>query len=93
MRGFRLKIQAGGPAFLHFPAFFPVVGSVEVSNSFIDLYKFFPLFHYGALRPTQTEDLLLSCSPVHFIPFPYLCPESFYLPFSLYYTPPRRPVN
>lgn len=36
MRSFRLIFQAGGPAFLHFPAFFPVVGSVEVSNSFID---------------------------------------------------------
>lgn len=36
MRGFRLKIQAGGPAFLRLPPFFPVVGNAEVSGSFID---------------------------------------------------------
>ena len=35
-RGFRLKIQAGGPAFLRFTAFFPVIGSVEVSGLEID---------------------------------------------------------
>ena len=55
----------------------------------IFLYEFFSLFHCCALLPTQTEDLLFSCSPVHFIPLTYLCPESFYLPFSWYYTPPR----
>ena len=31
-----LKIQAGGPAFLRLPPFFPVVGNAEVSGSFID---------------------------------------------------------
>ena len=35
-RGFRLIFQAGSPAFLRFPTFFPVVGSTEVSGSFID---------------------------------------------------------
>ena len=31
-RGFRLIFQVGSPAFLRFPTFFPVVGSVEVSG-------------------------------------------------------------
>ena len=35
-RGFRLIFQAGGPAFLRLPLFFPVVGSVKVSGSYID---------------------------------------------------------
>ena len=35
-RGFRLIFQAGGPAFLRFTAFFPVIGSVEVSGLEID---------------------------------------------------------
>ena len=35
-RGFRLIFQAGGPAFLRLPPFFPVVGTVKVSGSFID---------------------------------------------------------
>ena len=35
-RGFRLIFQAGSPAFLRVPTFFPVVGSAEVSGSFID---------------------------------------------------------
>ena len=35
-RSFHLIFQAGSSAFLRFAAFFPVVGSVEVSGSFID---------------------------------------------------------
>ena len=57
-RGFRLKIQAGGPAFLRLPPFFPVVGSVEVSGSFIDRLTnppkrvtFKPSRYKGAVRP------------------------------------------
>lgn len=57
-RGFRLKIQAGGPAFLRLPPFFPVVGSVEVSGSFIDRLtnppkraNFKPSRYKGAVRP------------------------------------------
>ena len=36
MRGFRLIFQVGGPAFLRFTPFFPVVGYVEVSGFQID---------------------------------------------------------
>lgn len=35
-RDFRLIIQAGGPAFFAFYTFFPVVGTVKVSGSFMD---------------------------------------------------------
>ena len=57
-RGFHLKIQAGGPAFLRFAAFFPVVGSAEVSGSFIDRLtnppkraNFKPSRYKGVVRP------------------------------------------
>lgn len=57
-RGFRLIIQAGGPAFLRLPPFFPVVGNVEVSGRFIDRLTnppkraiFKPSRYKGVVRP------------------------------------------
>ena len=56
-RGFRLIFQVGGPAFLRFTPFFPVVGCVEVSDSFIDRLtntskgNFKPSRYKGVVRP------------------------------------------
>ena len=57
-RSFHLIFQAGNSAFLRLPPFFPVVGSVEVSGSFIDRLtnppkwaNFKPSRYKGVVRP------------------------------------------
>lgn len=57
-RSFRLIFQAGNSAFLRFTLFFPVVGYVKVSDSYIDrLTKtpkrvdFKPSRYMGVVRP------------------------------------------
>ena len=57
MRGLRLIFQVGGPAFLRFTPFFPVVGCVEVSGFQIDKLTnpskgdFKPSKSKGVVRP------------------------------------------